>query len=180
MNPEHCKTDFSVHVVNELVRFSFARPFAPARPPSDTLPHASTTPAPHRERRRSQAADGGRTRRPSGAVQVVERWNAERSLLRSPTNRCAVVAAMPRLAVYYPGCRTSRALDIRTVDRHPVASVGSLVLGLRCSWCPGNAPMPVLTGSTRYRRRKVESHANRILARSPPQYRRTGNASPAD
>jgi hypothetical protein len=29
------------------------------------------------------------------------------------------------------------------LDRHPLASVGSLVLGLRCS-C--NAPMPVLTG----------------------------------
>src|SRR5262249_31711214 len=26
------------------------------------------------------------------------------------------------------------------------SSVGILVLGLRCSWCPGNAPMPVLIG----------------------------------
>jgi hypothetical protein len=34
----------------------------------------------------------------------------------------------------------------RSVDRHPLASIGSLVLGLRCSWCPGNAPIPVLTG----------------------------------
>jgi hypothetical protein len=39
-----------------------------------------------------------------------------------------------------------RAIDIRTLDRHPLASVGSLVIGLRCSWCPGNAPMPMLTG----------------------------------
>src|SRR5262249_13367623 len=46
-----------------------------------------------------------------------------------------------------PGCRTSRAIDIRTIDRHPLASVGSLVLGLRCSWCLGSStPMPVLTG----------------------------------
>jgi hypothetical protein len=30
----------------------------------------------------------------------------------------------------------SRAIDLRTVDRHPPASVGTLVLGLRCSWCP--------------------------------------------
>ncbi len=35
---------------------------------------------------------------------------------------------------------------IRTVDRHPLASVGSLVIGLRRSLCPGLAPMPVLTG----------------------------------
>src|SRR6266478_4829506 len=77
---------------------------------------------------------------------VVERWNAEQSALWSPTIRCAVVAGTPWLDVYCPGCRTSRAIDIRTLDRHPLASVGSLVLGLRCSWCPGNAPMPVLTG----------------------------------
>jgi hypothetical protein len=29
--------------------------------------------------------------------------------------------------------------DLRTVDRHPLASVGTLVLGLPCSWCPGSA-----------------------------------------
>ena len=82
----------------------------------------------------------------NAAVQVVERWNAERSPLWSPTIRCAITAGMPWLDVYCPGCRTSRAIDIRTVDRHPLASVGSLVLGLRCSWCRGNAPMPVLNG----------------------------------
>jgi hypothetical protein len=41
---------------------------------------------------------------------------------------------------------TSRAIDLRTVDRHPLASVGTLVLGLRCSWCSGTAPMPKLLG----------------------------------
>jgi hypothetical protein len=40
----------------------------------------------------------------------------------------------------------SRAIDLRTVDRHPLASVGTLVLGLRCSWCPESAPMPTLLG----------------------------------
>jgi hypothetical protein len=50
------------------------------------------------------------------------------------------------LDVYCPGCGTIRALDIRTIDRHPLASVGSLVLGLRCSWCPGSAPMPKIVG----------------------------------
>jgi hypothetical protein len=30
--------------------------------------------------------------------------------------------------------------------RHPLASVGMVVLGLRCSWCPGSAPMPKLLG----------------------------------
>ena len=86
------------------------------------------------------------------ALHAIERWNAERSPLWSPTIRCAVVAGTPWLDVYCPGCRTSRAIDIRTLDRHPLASVGSLLLGLRCSWCPGNAPMPVSPGCTRCRR----------------------------
>jgi hypothetical protein len=68
----------------------------------------------------------------NAAVQVVERWNAERSPLWSPTIRCAITAGRPWLEVYCPGCPTSRAIDIRTVDRHLLASVGSLVLGLRC------------------------------------------------
>jgi len=84
------------------------------------------------------------------AVRVVSQWNASlaagQGTLWSPTIRAAILAAMPWLDVYCPGCRTSRAIDIRTVDRHPLASVGSLVLGLRCSWCPGSAPIPVITG----------------------------------
>jgi len=84
------------------------------------------------------------------AVRVIDRWNAAllagRGALRSPTIRCSVIAGTPWLDVYCPGCRTSRAIDIRTIDRHPLASVGSLVLGLRCSWCTGSAPMPVIKG----------------------------------
>jgi hypothetical protein len=32
------------------------------------------------------------------------------------------------------------------VDRPPIASLVSLVTGLRCSWCPGSAPMPIIVG----------------------------------
>jgi hypothetical protein len=56
------------------------------------------------------------------------------------------VAGTPWLDVFCPGCGTSRAIDLRTVDRHPLASVGTMVLGLRCSWCPGSAQMPKLLG----------------------------------
>jgi hypothetical protein len=84
------------------------------------------------------------------AVAVIDRWNellaTGRDVWWSPTIRAAIVAGMPWLDVNCPGCRTSRAIDIRTIDRHPLASVGGLVLGLRCSWCPGSAPMPVITG----------------------------------
>jgi len=88
------------------------------------------------------------------AVRVVDRWNgalaSDRAALWSPTIRCAVVAGTPWLDVYCPGCKTSRAIDIRKLDRHRLASVGSLVLGLRCSWCPASAPMPVITGLHAY------------------------------
>jgi hypothetical protein len=82
------------------------------------------------------------------ARRVVELWNQElasgRDLWWSPTIRAAIVAGMPWLDVHCPGCKTSRAIDIRTIDRHPLASVGSLVLGCRCSWCTGApAPIPV-------------------------------------
>jgi hypothetical protein len=84
------------------------------------------------------------------AQRVVERWNAAlaagKGALWSPTIRAAIAAGTPWVDVFCPGCRTSRAINIRTIDRHPLASVGSLVLGLRCSWCPGSAPMPRITG----------------------------------
>jgi hypothetical protein len=58
----------------------------------------------------------------------------------------ALLAGTPWLDVFCPGCGTSRAIDLRTLDRHPLASAGTLVLGLRCSRCPGSAPMPKLLG----------------------------------
>jgi hypothetical protein len=84
------------------------------------------------------------------AVAVVERWNAAltsgRGALWSPTIRCALLAGMPWLDVHCPGCGTSRAIDVRSIDRHPLASVGGLVLGLRCSMCLARAPMPLIKG----------------------------------
>jgi hypothetical protein len=67
---------------------------------------------------------------------VIGRWNRRmatgRDMLWSPTIRAALIAGTPWLDVFCPGCGTSRAIDLRTVDRHPLASVGTLVLGLRC------------------------------------------------
>jgi hypothetical protein len=83
---------------------------------------------------RREAADRGKR---DDAARVVERWNkaiaAGRDIWWSPTIRAAIVAGMPWADVHCPGCQTSRSLDLRTIDRHPLASVGSLVLGLRCT-----------------------------------------------
>jgi hypothetical protein len=98
-------------------------------------------------RMRADAADKAAR---DAAVRVVERWNAalsaDKGALWSPTIRCAVIAGTPWLNLFCPGCNTSRAIDIRTIDRHPLASAGSLVLGLRCSWCRGSVPMPKILG----------------------------------
>ena len=67
-------------------------------------------------------------------------------IFHSCTCGTAIVAGMLRAEVYCPGCRTYRNLDLRTLDRHPLASVGSLVVGLRCSWCRGSTPMPKIMG----------------------------------
>jgi hypothetical protein len=84
------------------------------------------------------------------AKAVIERWNeqlaAGRDMLWSPTIRAALIAGTPWLDVFCPGCGTGRAIDLRKVDRHPLASVATLVLGLRCSWCPELAPMPRILG----------------------------------
>jgi hypothetical protein len=84
------------------------------------------------------------------ADSVIQRWNDQlahsRDMLWSPTIRAALLAGTPWLDVFCPGCGTTRAIDLQTIDRHPLASVGTLVLGLRCSWCQGAAPMPKLIG----------------------------------
>ena len=80
------------------------------------------------------------------ASSAVVELAAGGDMLWSPMIRAAMLADTPWLDVFCPGCGTSRAIDLRTIDRHPLASVGTLVLGLRCSWCPGSAPMPKLLG----------------------------------
>jgi hypothetical protein len=55
---------------------------------------------------------------------VVERWNeqltASRDMLWSPTIRAALIAGVPWLDVFCPGCGTSRAIGLQKVDRHPL------------------------------------------------------------
>jgi hypothetical protein len=77
---------------------------------------------------------------------VIDRWNPA----AGDRPRHAVVA-------HHPGCAGRRnamagrflsGLWHQPRDRppHPLASIGTLVLGLRCSWCPRSAPMPKLLG----------------------------------
>jgi hypothetical protein len=64
------------------------------------------------------------------AEAVIRRWNDQlargRDMLWSI--QAALLAGTPWLDVFCPGCGTSSAIDPRTLDRHPLALVGTLVL----------------------------------------------------
>jgi hypothetical protein len=57
------------------------------------------------------------------AEAIVDRWNrrlaTNRDMLWSPTIRAAILAGAPWLDVFCPGCGTSRAIDLRTLDLGP-------------------------------------------------------------
>jgi hypothetical protein len=81
--------------------------------------------------------------------------------------RAALLADMPWLDVFCPGCGTSRALDLRAVDRHPLASVGTLVLDFAAETAHGERipiggdfSSPRFLGITNYERKtgKAQDH----------------------
>lgn len=93
-----------------------------------------------REAERRQCAD------------VMEAWN-ERARIRrdpdpSPSIGVALTAGFHWLQVYCPGCRQVSQVDLRQVDRHPAASLSSLIPSLSCRRCIGGAPFAKLHGAT--------------------------------
>jgi hypothetical protein len=82
------------------------------------------------------------------AEAVVDRWNRRlatvRDMLWSPAIRAALLAGTPWLDVFCPGWMRDEACPAH--PRPSPAGLGTLVLGLRCSWCRGSAPMPKLSG----------------------------------
>jgi hypothetical protein len=43
-----------------------------------------------------------------------------------------------------PACRSTNAIDLRTLDRHPDAAITSLIPALSCRSCRPNAPFAEL------------------------------------
>jgi hypothetical protein len=85
------------------------------------------------------------------AEAVIDRWNRRlatgRDMLWAPTIRAALIARLDALAgCLLSGLRDEQGDPSAHPGPSPLASVGTLVLGLRCSWCPGSAPMPKLLG----------------------------------
>jgi hypothetical protein len=65
-------------------------------------------------------------------------------MLFSPTIGAAIRARFWFLWVRCPACRTTQAVDLRTLDRHPGAAVTSLIPALSCRSCRPNAPFAEL------------------------------------
>ncbi len=65
-------------------------------------------------------------------------------LLFSPTIGAALAARHWFLWARCPACRTTQAIDLRTLDRHRDAAVTSLIPSLSCRSCRPHAPFAEL------------------------------------
>jgi hypothetical protein len=80
----------------------------------------------------------------SDAEALIEAWNERQRngmpMLFAPTIGAAITARHWFLWVRCPACRTTNAIDLRTLDRHRDAAVTSLIPWLSCRSCRPNAP----------------------------------------
>ena len=82
------------------------------------------------------------------AERLVSTWSARQEartpMLFSPTIGAALGARYWFLWVRCPACRTTTLIDLRTLDRHPDATVTSLIPALSCRACRPPAPFAEL------------------------------------
>ncbi len=87
------------------------------------------------------------------AERLIAAWNERQAkrmpMLFSPTIGAAVTAGYGFLWVRCPACRTTNAIDLRTLDRHRDAAMTSLIPSLSCRSCRPNAPFAELVRLSR-------------------------------
>ena len=70
------------------------------------------------------------------AERLIAAWNERRAkrmpMLFAPTIGAAIAARHWWLWVRCPACRTTNAIDLRSLDRHPGAAITSLIPALSC------------------------------------------------
>ena len=112
------------------------------------------------EDERRQAAEKAAAARRATDAQVLEdaerligAWNERQvkrmPMLFSPTIGAAIAARYWFLWVRCPACRTTQALDLRTLDRHRDTAITSLIPALSCRSCRPNAPFAKLVRLSR-------------------------------
>jgi hypothetical protein len=128
------------------------------------------------EDERQQAAEKAAAARRATDAQVLEdaerlivAWNERQAkrmpMLFSPTIGAAITARYWFLWVRCPACRTTQAVDLRTLDRHSDAAVTSLIPALSCRSCRPNAPFAELVrlSRTSIADEMREEHTRRVL-----------------
>ena len=82
------------------------------------------------------------------AQKIVSIWNARqaggRALWFYPTIGAAIAAGFPWLSFSCPACHQWGSVDLRTLDRHPGASISSLIPLVSCRRCSPHAPFAKL------------------------------------
>ena len=82
------------------------------------------------------------------AQKIVAIWNARqtggRELWFYPTIGAAIAAGFPWLTYSCPGCKMVGTVDLRRIDRHPGASISTLIQSVSCRLCSPNAPFAKL------------------------------------
>jgi hypothetical protein len=112
------------------------------------------------EDQRRKAAEKEAASRRATDAQVLEdaegliaAWNERQAkrmpMLFSPTIGAAIAADFWFLWVRCPACRTTNAIDLRTLDRHRDAAVTSLIPALSCRSCRPHAPFAELVRLSR-------------------------------
>jgi len=127
------------------------------------------------DQRRQVAEKQAATRRATDAQvledteRLIAAWNERQALrmplLYSPTIGAALAARYWFLWVRCPACRTTNAVDLRLLDRHPDATVTSLIPALSCRSCRPNAPFAELVrlSRTSIADQMREEHRRRVL-----------------
>ena len=100
------------------------------------------------ELNRRVAGDVASRAREARCVETCRAWNHR--LARggdpdpSPSLGTALTAGFRWLQVVCQDCRTVGEIDLTLLDRHPEASISSLVPSLSCRRCPNSSRMPRL------------------------------------
>ena len=131
---------------------------------------------PKMEDKRREAAEKEAASRRATDAQVLEdaerliaAWNERQAkrmpMLFSPTIGAAIAAGFWFLWVRCPACRTTNAIDLRTLDRHRDAAVTSLIPALSCRSCRPHAPFAELVrlSRTSIADEMREEHRRRVL-----------------
>jgi hypothetical protein len=75
---------------------------------------------------------------------MVASWNGRRTqgseLWFHLRIGAAIAAGHPWLSIMCPGCQQIGEIDLRSLDRHPNATIESLILSLSCRRCRPNSP----------------------------------------